>query len=505
MKQLFACLFTLFLLMACRKNELTHTFSSGKTTARALSPTGDVVGKITAGYQGWFQAAGDGGPFNNWQHTNLECWPDMRQYTKTYGNVQFTQDNVVQPPYTGTLGNGQPVTMFSDWDQSSVNLHFSWMQQYGVDCAALQRFGAHFDDPRAKKSSDSAIARARRAAEAYGRKFYVMYDISGWTNFQTQLKSDWTSFMQQHTASTAYAHQNGKPVVCVWGIGVSGRPGDVSTWSDLLTWFKTQGCYVIAGAPGNFNSDTVNRPAYLTANMLMGWRVGASPHTNFVQEDSLDRNLCTTNGLDYQVAIYPGTSFYNGNGTTKNIIPRNHGDFMWTQFAAAKTANIPSVYISMFDEINEATGIMPCAEDSTMIPKNEYFLTLDADGTHVSADFYLRLTTDGGRMIKGQIPLTATHPTPHVLTPPVSLTPHVQSGTSILVNVSAVTDAPCYNFKRSVVKRGPYVTVAANLAGPSFTDIGLTPATTYYYVVTTGHINAGESAISREVSATTNP
>ena len=42
-------------------------------------------------------------------------------------------------------------------------------------------------------------------------------------------------------------------------------------------------------------------------------------------------------------------------------------------------------------------------------------LALDADGTACSSDYYLRLTNDGGRMLKGQIALTATRPTPPVL------------------------------------------------------------------------------------------
>ena len=504
MRHITILLFTTTILFTnCKKTQ--NPTNTTPTYPRAVSPTGDVVGKIIAGYQGWFQAAGDGGPFNSWQHTNLECWPDMRQYTKTYGSVRFNQDSIFEPPFTGTLGNGLPVTMFSDWDQSSVSLHFLWMQQYGVDCAALQRFGAHFSDPRVKTSSDNIIAHARSAAETYARKFYIMYDISGWTNFQTELKSDWTTYMSTHTSSTAYAKQNGKPVVCIWGIGVSGRPGNPTTWIDVITWFQSQGCYVIVGGPGNFATDATNRSAYLQANMLMGWRVGASPTTDFVKNDSTDRNFCNSNGIDYQVDVYPGTSFFNTNKTKKNIIPRQHGDFMWTQYAAARSTSIPSVYISMFDEMNEATGILPCAEDSSMIPTGQYFLTLDYDGTHVSADFYLRLTTDGGKMIKGQIAYTPTHPTPHVLTPPTSLTPHVLSSTSIQVNVSAVTDAPCYNFKRSTTHGGPYTTVASGLSNPTFTDTGLSPGTTYYYVCTTGRINAGESIISREVSGTTNP
>ncbi len=38
------------------------------TAADAASPAGDVVGKITVGYQGWFACIGDGAPINGWWH-----------------------------------------------------------------------------------------------------------------------------------------------------------------------------------------------------------------------------------------------------------------------------------------------------------------------------------------------------------------------------------------------------------------------------------------------------
>ena len=52
--------------------------------AAAASETGDVVGKVTVGYQGWFSAPGDGSPVNAWGHDNLEMWPDIREYSNTY-------------------------------------------------------------------------------------------------------------------------------------------------------------------------------------------------------------------------------------------------------------------------------------------------------------------------------------------------------------------------------------------------------------------------------------
>ena len=44
-------------------------------------------------------------------------------------------------------------------------------------------------------------AKVRTAAEAHGRKFYIMYDVTGWTAMQQQIKDDWTNKMKAHTAS----------------------------------------------------------------------------------------------------------------------------------------------------------------------------------------------------------------------------------------------------------------------------------------------------------------
>jgi hypothetical protein len=369
------------------------------------SSTSDVVGKVVVGYQGWFSCSGDGSPLNRFGHMNLEMWPDVRDLVKTY-------------PYNGTLGNGQPATMFSSWDQSTVNTHVLWMQQNGIDCAAMQRFGGELNNSSLKSWRDGTTTRLMNACQTYGRKFYVMYDISGWSSFQTAIKTDWTNSIVgslKLTASPAYARQNGRPVVCVWGIGFPDRPGNVTTWTEVATWFKNQGCYVIGGTPGAFANDATNAAAYKACNMVMPWPVGARGSlSNFQSAFTRDVSYCKSNLIDYQVGVYAGTAFYNSNGSGKNLIPRMHGDFMWSQFAAARNAGVQSVYVAMFDEMNEATQIFKTAEDASMVPTGKYFLTLDADGVHVSSDFYLRLVNNGGRMVKGLIPYQATHTTPYV-------------------------------------------------------------------------------------------
>ncbi|HEV7965791.1 MAG TPA: lectin, partial [Actinoplanes sp.] len=90
---------------------------------------------------------------------------------------------------------------------------------------------------------------------------------------------------------------------------------------------------------------------------------------------------------------------------------RAHGDFMWRQFYNMVRVGAQGIYISMYDEYNEGNQIAKSAENSGMVPAGSGLLGLDEDGTACSSDYYLRLTADGGRMLKGQIALTATRPT----------------------------------------------------------------------------------------------
>jgi hypothetical protein len=65
----------------------------------------------------------------------------------------------------------------------------------------------------------------------------------------------------------------------------------------------------------------------------------------------------------------------------------------------------------MYDEFNEGNQIMKTAENASQVPAGSGILALDEDGTACSSDYYLRLTGDGGRMLKGQIALTNIRPT----------------------------------------------------------------------------------------------
>lgn len=467
---------------------------------------GDVVGKVTVGYQGWFSCAGDGAPIGGWWHysggaaptptglsNSIHCWPDMRQFVKGY-QTGFTN-----------FGNGQPATLFSSYDQQTVDTHFRWMAENGIDTAALQRFNPTGGEGPTR---DAMAIKVRKAAETYGRKFYIMYDVSGWTTMQAEIKADWINKMSALTVSPAYAMQNGKPVVCIWGFGFNdgNHPWDAITCSEVINWFKGQGCYVIGGVPTHWRTeDGDSRTNFLSAynalDMISPWMVGRIGNTgdvdNFYNTVNLpDQAYCNANGIDYQPCVLPGDTGQ-----------RAHGNFMWRQFYNMQRAGCQGIYISMYDEFNEGNQIACTAENASMSPvgTSALYFTLDQDGTPCSSDYYLRLTGDGGRMFKGQMALTATRPTLPMLpvaspVAPRGLTANGGNAQAAL-SWTASVGATSYNIKRAIVNGGTYTTIATNVGAIGYIDAGLVNGTTYYYVISMVN-SLGESPDSTQVSVT---
>jgi chitodextrinase len=479
--------------------------------ASAASGPGDVVGKITVGYQGWFACIGDGAPINGWWHwsnnwsqppspsnNNVKAWPDMGDYPNKY-----------QTAYAN-LNNGQPATLFSSYDQSTVNAHFMSMQQNNLDTAALQRFNPNTAEGPTR---DAVAQRVRTAAETYGRKFYIMYDATGWTNMSTEMPADWTNKMSAHTASPAYARQNGKPVVGIWGFGFNdaNHPWDPATCLSVIQWFQSQGCYVMGGVPREWRTGTGGSRSgflgtYHAFNMISPWMVGAigtiadvnNVYTQYTVGDVAD---CNSNGIDYQPCVLPGD--LSGR-------QRVHGDFMWAQFYNMVRAGVQGIYISMFDEYGEGNQIAKTAATQAAVPSNSGLLSLDEDGTACSADYYLRLTGDGGKMLKGQIALTSTRPTPPVVggdtTPPTApgnLQVTGNTDTTVSLSWSASTDnvgVAGYNVQRV---NGSTSTVLGSTTATSFTVSGLTASTSYTFDVTAYDAAGNVSQASNTVTVTT--
>ncbi|HWC60969.1 MAG TPA: hypothetical protein VHC44_14840, partial [Verrucomicrobiae bacterium] len=106
---------------------LTGALAQSRHSASSRFPT--YEGLVMCGYQGWFRAEGDGSG-EGWSHysnrgflaandVHPDFWPDVSEYEKTY-------------PSSLTNKDGSTAYVFSSWDESTTDLHFRWMQQYGI-------------------------------------------------------------------------------------------------------------------------------------------------------------------------------------------------------------------------------------------------------------------------------------------------------------------------------------------------------------------------------------
>jgi hypothetical protein len=397
----------------------------GLLFAAAICPAADSVdpstlqAKVLIGYQGWFNCPTPGAPEQTWSHWSrgvpapdtlaIDMYPDLRE---------FASSELCAIP--GMTIAGKPAYLFSSWSPQIVSSHFRWMKEYGLDGVLVQRFVA--DIPRRRATGDVVLKNIMAAARESGRCFAIEYDISGADpgRFFDMLREDWTYLVEELkiTAHPDYLRHNGKPVVSVWGMGLDEDrhpPRDAATAERVIEWFRSRATY-IGGTPSRWRTlaaDSIKDPAWSAAYKMMDvvqpWTVGRyrdNASADRWKTDMLAGDLALTakNGQLYMPVIFPGFSWKNLKGAAGNQIPRNRGEFLWRQAYNAKTAGATMLKIAMFDEVNEGTAIFKIAPRRQDAPDQGYWLTLDADGHDLPADWYLRLAGQITRMFHGALP-----------------------------------------------------------------------------------------------------
>jgi hypothetical protein len=387
-------------------------------------------GRIMCGYQGWFRAEGDGSG-RGWahygprrfdpDHCSVDLWPDVTEYRITY-------------PAGFKLSDGSPARVFSSWDESTVDLHFRWMREYGIDGVFMQRFFGVTRDEESRREGRVILRHALDASQKYGRAIAVMYDLSGLKAQGEDCScviQDWKELVDElkvtaRGTNQAYLYHRGKPLVAIWGLGFSDRPYHIRNIGieKLIDFLKSDpeygGCSVMLGAPTYFRElsrDTVADP-YLhelmaRADIIMPWMVGRfSPlKTNdldrYAERVASDIAWCSERNLDYVPCVYPGFSWHNLARTRKglnngdsNAIPRQKGRFYWGMISQAIAAKSKMLYVAMFDEIDEGTAIFKCANELPVNTSPAQFLSYEG----LPTDHYLWLTGQAGRLLRGEIP-----------------------------------------------------------------------------------------------------
>jgi hypothetical protein len=407
-------------------------FVAGATAQVVDSST--MTGKFMLGYQAWHACQGDGSVLNKYVHwghadnakpSTNNVIPDIWADTSEFSGGELFAANLV-------LGNGQPAKAYSCYVSNTVARHFKWMRDYGVDGVMLQRFikDVKLDASWAALRNTNLVF-TRAGAEAYGRVFCVMYDMSNDDPALviSHLQTDWTFLTStlQVTNSNRYLRHKGKPLVAVWGLGFTGvgvPPSDAQT---IINFFKSAGCTVMGGVPyywRTLSNDSQTNSAwgavYRSLDIVSPWSVGR--YSTSGQADSFrgsvlipDLSDCQSNNIDYMPVVFPGYSAHNLGGGTLNQISRSGGRFYWEQIYNGLSAGVPMLYGAMFDEIDEGTALYklaPTMNETPAIPAtNAYqFFALNVDGENLPNDWYLRLTGQATREIHKSDPLSPLLP-----------------------------------------------------------------------------------------------
>lgn len=394
----------------CAKND--ESKPEEKTAEKVYDETGCLFtsckGLVMAGYQGWFTADGDGAE-RGWHHyekngkfepgmTSVDFWPDVMEYAKTYKTAFKYAD-------------GTDAFVYSPYDAESVDLHFKWMKDYGLDGVFMQRFVSEIKSVKGKNHFNKVLENALKAANKYRRAICVMYDLSGCSSSDMQiLINDWnelqTTFsLFDNQKNPTYLRHNKKPLLVIWGVGFNdNRKYSIADVQSLVATLKgpEKKVSIMLGVPyywRTLDKDTENNPLLHTvikaADVIMPWAVGRYNSGSYANTSSItlpaDITWCKRYGIDYIPLAFPGFSWGNLKSDIGlyNQIPRDKGDFFWQQIAGAKLSSAESLYIAMFDEIDEGTAIYKCQKEGNL-PLNGTgkFVGIEQE---LGSDYYLWL------------------------------------------------------------------------------------------------------------------
>jgi hypothetical protein len=382
-----------------------------------------LTGKVMVGYQGWFNAEGDGAKrgYNHWArggakpapgNVRVDMWPDLSEFPAA---ERF--------PTGFVHADGSPAEVFSSYLRPTVVRHFAWMEAYGIDGVFLQRFINSLSRGHSLAANNAVLENVRAGARAHGRVYALMYDLSSLAPGQADvLIADWQR-LQRETGLTSdpnYLRHRGKPLLALWGCGFKDddkpRPA-LGDWRKILTFLKEDresgGLALMVGVPSFWRTqsrDSIADPELLEilqlADVISPWTPGryrtpeaATAHAAAVWQPDLA--WCRAHGIDFLPVAFPGFSWHNMKGAALNAIPRLQGRFFWSQILAARNTGAEMLYVAMFDEVDEGTAIFKVTNHPPTGPGDGVqFATYEG----LPSDHYLRLTGLAGPVLRGELP-----------------------------------------------------------------------------------------------------
>lgn len=387
-----------------------------------------MTNKVMAGYQGWFRTPGDRSGNQSWAHLfngppvpqklAFDTWPDMSELTPS--------EKYAVPGFS--YADGSQAYLYSAQNYKTVLRHFEWMKQYGIDGVWLSEFCGHFPGAKGERDAPNVeriMDNVRKAARATGRTWAFMWDMSGFGPSTSKedvyniMINQWKKMVDDGiTSDNRYMHHNGKPVLLIWGFFPNRPASQPDYMNPVLDFLLTSGKYeatLVGGVDPNWRAQ--GTPAFQAMLMrmqgLQPWSVGRriKDSTTGIQTQNTsnwegDIEKCNANHVLFMPVFNSGTHVAGPPPTPPAgpTVPRRMGNYLWEQFVrASQIGGISSVFVAMFDEINEGTQILKI---DIHPPVNAPFLTYDG----ATSDYYLRLVGVGARLLKEGKPIAHTIP-----------------------------------------------------------------------------------------------
>jgi hypothetical protein len=392
--------------------------ASGLTKSVTKIDSSSLQGKVLCGYQGWFRCPGDAADMG-WVHWSrdskqltpekltFEMWPDVSEFP---ANEVFTA-----PGFTDAAG--KPMSLFSSDHPGTVQRHFEWMRDHGIDGVWLQHFVVDLPGGPAENryaSRRRVVDHVRDSAMKTGRVWGLAFDIAGMKTEKIHdvLTREWKKLVDEGvTHDPNYIHEGGKPVVEIFGFyrQATGNYLTTEVANQLLDFLKTPGpyaAYVVGGGDWDWrrNTDPEWQAMLKRLDACSPWNVGnTSKDSAGVVHASMaywadDKRECEKRGQLWLPIVYPGFSWDNLQrkppGST--LIPRRKGQFLWEQFHELSKLGVNSICVAMFDEVDEATAIFKVTNSP---PAQAHFLNHE----DMPSDWYLRLVGEGTRLLRGKL------------------------------------------------------------------------------------------------------
>ncbi|KXN86979.1 hypothetical protein AN958_09408 [Leucoagaricus sp. SymC.cos] len=339
--------------------------------------------------------------------------PDMkRPRFDLFPDVSLYSPSELYPVPGLTTNTNQQTFLFSSRNPSTVQRHFHWMAEHGVDGAFFRRGAGYLRESQDPKRilNNEVMDHVREAAEKEGRVFAIEYDVyddsASDVALADVLEQDWKNLVYEKGVlnSLNYLRENGKPVISLSNLGWRSAGHTPTLVRSIVAMFQRT-------TPGG---------AYIMGYLPTFWRTledDADPNSEFVdvwlnEFDAICPHISTNNGermkadmefirkwleggqktVDYIPSVNAGESSHNRTrGSDKwNEFKRDGGRSLWKEIFNASRLGVRTMYGVSWDNYRSGCALLPVVPQKNLLPQSDKrkFMALDEDGYDLPSDWW---------------------------------------------------------------------------------------------------------------------